>query len=147
MENLIRDLVKQYKKDFLKYWEGEKYKWQAVKWFQDNWNINAPDFGSMFDNATSKTDNLLASNQNYPKGVILEFAKEFPSETKHLFVDLYDENVDLRTRINNFKSKALELVSKHNDLHPECAKRLQDHHYPSISGTTGHSKAIQDRCG
>ena len=96
MENLIRDLVKQYKKDFLKYWEGEKYKWQAVKWFQDNWNINASDFGSMFEHATNKTDNLLASNQNYPKGVILEFAKEFPSETKQLFIDLYDEKVDLK---------------------------------------------------
>ena len=119
MENLIRDLVKQYKKDFLKYWEGEKYKWQAVKWFQDNWNINAPDFGSMFDNATSKTDNLLASNQNYPKGVILEFAKEFPSETKQLFIDLYDEKVDLKIRVNNFKSKTTELVNKHNDLYPD----------------------------
>ena len=119
MENLIRDLVKQYKKDFLKYWEGEKYKWQAVKWFQDNWNINASDFGSMFEHATNKTDNLLASNQNYPKGVILEFAKEFPSETKQLFIDLYDEKVDLKIRVNNFKSKTTELVNKHNDLHPD----------------------------
>lgn len=119
MEILIRDLVNQYKQEFLKYWDGEKYKWQAVKWFQDNWNINAPDFGSMFDNATSKTDNLLASNQNYPKGVILEFAKEFPSETKQLFIDLYDEKVDLKIRVNNFKSKTTELVNKHNDLHPD----------------------------
>lgn len=119
MENLIRDLVKQYKKDFLKYWEEEKYKWQAVKWFQDNWDINASDFGSMFDHATNKTDNLLASNQNYPKGVILSLASEFPSETKQMFIDLYEEKVALEKRINKFKSKAIELVDRHNDLHPD----------------------------
>jgi len=119
MENLIRDLVKQYKKDFLKFWEEEKYKWQAVKWFQDNWDINASDFGSMFDHATNKTDNLLASNQNYPKGVILSLASEFPSETRQMFIDLYEEKVALEKRINKFKSKAIELVDRHNDLHPD----------------------------
>lgn len=119
MEDLIRDLVKQYKQDFLKYWEEEKYKWQAVKWFQDNWDINASDFGNMFDNATNKTDNLLASNQNFPKGVILSLASEFPSETKQMFIDLYDEKVSLVTRIDKFKSKAIELVDRHNDLHPD----------------------------
>ena len=119
MEDLIRDLVKQYKQDFLKYWEEEKYKWQAVKWFQDNWDIKAPNFGSMFDYATNKTDNLLASNQNFPKGVILSLASEFPSETKQMFIDLYDEKVSLVTRIDKFKSKAIELVDRHNDLHPD----------------------------
>ena len=119
MKNLIRDFVKQYKKDFLKYWEEEKYKWQAVKWFQDNWDINASDFGNMFEHATNKTDNLLASNQNYPKGVILSLASEFPSETKQMFIDLYDEKVALEKRINKFKSKAIELVDRHNDLHPD----------------------------
>lgn len=119
MEDLIRDLVKQYKQDFLKYWEEEKYKWQAVKWFQDNWDINASDFGSMFDHATNKTDNLLASNQNYPKGVILSLASEFPSETRQMFIDLYEEKVALEKRINKFKSKAIELVDRHNDLHPD----------------------------
>lgn len=119
MEDLIRDLDKQYKQDFLKYWEEEKYKWQAVKWFQDNWDIKAPNFGSMFDYATNKTDNLLASNQNFPKGVILSLASEFPSETKQMFIDLYDEKVSLVTRIDKFKSKAIELVDRHNDLHPD----------------------------
>lgn len=119
MEEKIKSLIKQYKQDFLKYWDEEKYKWQALKWFQDNWDIDAEDFGAMFENATSKTDNLLASNQNYPKGVILALASEYPSETKQLFIDLYDETVDLETRVETFKSKSIELVDKHNKQHPE----------------------------
>ena len=112
-------MIKQYKQDFLKYWEEEKYKWQSLKWFQDNWNVDAVDFGEMFERATSKTDNLLASNQNYPKGVIIALSSEYPTETKQLFVDLYDENVDLESRVNTFKSKSNELVNKHNKQHPD----------------------------
>ena len=34
-----------YKRDFInKQWPNEKYKWEAVKCFQDNWDINAKDF-------------------------------------------------------------------------------------------------------
>lgn len=29
---------------------GGKYKWEAVKWFQDHWDINANDFADMFAN-------------------------------------------------------------------------------------------------
>ena len=33
-----------YKQNFVsKLWGEEKYKWEAVKWFQDNWEVNAPD--------------------------------------------------------------------------------------------------------
>lgn len=32
----IREVLDYYKKDFVKYWEEEKYKWVAVQHFQDN---------------------------------------------------------------------------------------------------------------
>ena len=31
--------LEEYKKDFDSEWQDEKYKWQAVKCFQDNWDI------------------------------------------------------------------------------------------------------------
>ncbi len=40
----------EYKKIFDERWQGEKYKWEAVKWFQDHWDINANDFADMFAN-------------------------------------------------------------------------------------------------
>ena len=45
---------------------GEKFKWEAVKHFQDHWNIDAENFGDMFKQATDKTFNLLASGYAYP---------------------------------------------------------------------------------
>lgn len=43
-----------------------EYKWVAVKHFQDIWNIDAEDFGAMFENSTKEVDNLLASMNYYP---------------------------------------------------------------------------------
>ena len=49
LEKLQNALV-EYKKIFDERWQGEKYKWEAVKWFQDHWEINANDFADMFAN-------------------------------------------------------------------------------------------------
>ncbi len=54
--------LEEYKKDFDSEWEDEKYKWQAVKCFQDNWDIDAGDFASMLAKSLEKTANLLTSN-------------------------------------------------------------------------------------
>ena len=38
----LKDALAQYKRDFVSIqWGNEKYKWEAVKWFQNNWNENA----------------------------------------------------------------------------------------------------------
>ncbi len=34
------------------HWEKEKYKWQAVKHFQEHWDENATDFSEMWMKAT-----------------------------------------------------------------------------------------------
>ena len=59
----LKEVLIQYKKDFLpKHWKDEKYKWEAVKCFQDNWDIHAVDFAAMLAKSLKKTANLLTSN-------------------------------------------------------------------------------------
>ena len=44
----LKDVLAQYKQSFVStQWGNEKYKWEAVKWFQDNWDVNASDFLEM----------------------------------------------------------------------------------------------------
>ena len=50
----LEAVLVEYKKDFLTWWPGEKYKWEAVKRFQDNWDLDAPDFAEMFERATTR---------------------------------------------------------------------------------------------
>lgn len=102
-----------YKKDFAAViWSNEKYKWEAVKHFQDNWDINAPDFAEMLERALSKTHNLLASINNYPKGMIVNSAKAAPEEVRGMFMSLFDESRDYIMRINEFKQRSSDLLEK-----------------------------------
>ena len=44
----LKEALVSYKRDFAqKLWPNEKYKWQAVKCFQLNWDVNATDFAEM----------------------------------------------------------------------------------------------------
>ena len=96
-------------------WGEEKYKWEAVKWFQDNWDVNAPDFAEMLNRSLDKTYNLLASANNFPKGMIVGFAKSAPEEVRAMFLSLYDESKDVYERINAFKMQSTVLLEKYGN--------------------------------
>lgn len=108
-------IIESYKQYFPEHWEDEKYKWEAVKHFQDNWDIEAENFGTMFKKATDKTLNLLASGYAYPRGMILEFAKADDTAVREMFRRLFDESLDLSDRVTEFMNTAEELRIKYND--------------------------------
>ena len=112
----LKDVLVQYKKDFVpKHWQDEKYKWEAVKWFQDNWDVNAPDFAEMLNRSLDKTFNLLASNNNFPKGMIVGFAKSAPEEVRAMFIALFDESKDVFERMDAFKMQSSILLEKYGN--------------------------------
>ena len=56
----LKQVIEAYKADFSEYFDEESYKWEAVKCFQDNWNIDySTDFADMLKKSLAKTDNLL----------------------------------------------------------------------------------------
>ena len=111
---LIENAIEKYLSDFDNHWKDEKYKWEAVQWFQDNWNIDAPDFVAMLENALSKTRNLLASMNSFPRGMIINIAKAAPNEVREMFVNLYDESIDLAKRVQQFIDISESLREKYN---------------------------------
>jgi len=112
----LKDVLAQYKQNFVStQWGNEKYKWEAVKWFQDNWNVNAADFPEMLSRSLDKTFNLLASNNNFPKGMIVGFAKAAPEEVRAMFIALFDESQDVFERMNAFKMQSSILLEKYGN--------------------------------
>ncbi len=91
---------------------NEVYKWNAVNHFQNTFDINAPDFSEMLDNSLSKTENLLASMNYYPRKMIARFAIDLQYETKQAFINLFDETQDIVKRIKAFKNFGLESINK-----------------------------------
>lgn len=105
------EILALYKVDFASTtWQNEKYKWEAVKHFQDNWDINASGFAKMLETSLAKTSNLFTSVNNYPKGMIIGFAKAAPEDVRAMFMALFDESRDYWERINGFKEQSKRLL-------------------------------------
>lgn len=110
----LKEALRQYKKDFVAtHWNEEKYKWEAVKCFQNNWDIHAADFENMLSQSLSKTSNLLASTNNFPAGMIIEFAHAAPEKVRAMYMDLFDESKDVFGRIESFKKQSNILLKKY----------------------------------
>lgn len=112
----LHAVVSQYKKDFPKFlWKEEKFKWEAVRRFQEQWDINSPDFRTMFEKATDKTYNLLAAVSFFPRGMILDFAQADMEATRRMFINLFDESQDLISRVSAFEMEAERLREKYDN--------------------------------
>ena len=117
MINQLRllEALKKYKANLTSsnWWNNERFKWEAVKHFQDSWDVNATDFAEMLERSLAKTYSLLVSKSNYPAGMIIECAKKAPEEVRAMFIALFDETKDIFERISTFKAQAAALVEKH----------------------------------
>lgn len=105
----LDEVLAQYKENFSSHWKEEKYKWEAIKCFQDNWDINAQDFPAMLSKSLSKTGNLLASANSYPRQIIEIFAQKDTEEVRGMFQTLFDENKDIAKRFKIFEAKSSSL--------------------------------------
>ncbi|MFA7019884.1 MAG: EVE domain-containing protein, partial [Sphaerochaetaceae bacterium] len=112
----LETVLEKYKQDFATtQWADEKYKWEAVKCFQDNWEVNSVDFASMLTNSLAKTENLLASMNFLPSNMIKEFAVRAPEEVRAMFIALFDENEEVFERIEAFKTQSAILLEKYGE--------------------------------
>lgn len=102
----LDEVLAQYKENFPSHWEEERYKWEAIKCFQDNWDVNAQDFPAMLSKSLSKTENLLAAANSYPRQMIEFFAEQDPEEVRSMFIQLFDEKMDIAKRFKIFELKS-----------------------------------------
>ena len=100
--------------------ENEVYKWHAIDYFQQHWDINAADFYEMFKEAFREKNNLVDYR---PFGILEALGENYPTKLKKLLSIVYGaddfytklgkcrtftENVidDLKEKSNtNFKTK------------------------------------------
>jgi 5-methylcytosine-specific restriction protein B len=113
----LQHFVTQYKKTFAQRRLGEIYKWEAIKCFQENWNIEAPDFPAMLKRALEKTNNLLVSANSYPRRMLEGFTNKDPEIMRGLFRALFDESVDVIKRVKAFEDGTTKLLETDSTLH------------------------------
>jgi hypothetical protein len=101
---LIRKEIGEYKRLIISSEYDEIYKWEALKNFQDNWDIDAADLKAMFDKSfnNSRTGNLWANPHWFPKAVMLDFIDHDKEKVRQMFADSYNESEDVEKRIARF---------------------------------------------
>lgn len=110
----LAEVIKNYKNKFDSRWSEEKYKWQNIKQFQDNWNIDAENFVEMLEKAIPDT-NLLKARYFFPRGMLIAFANNDPEKVRSMFQNLYNEQLDLKERISDFIKKSEEIKVKYGE--------------------------------
>lgn len=108
----IQHYLNEYKLHFKKIHREEIYKWEAIKAFQDNWNIDAHNFVDMLEKSLFRTVNLLDSGKYYPRRMLVKNAKLYPTEIKQLMIDLFNENENFLERIINFQQAFLSINNR-----------------------------------
>lgn len=110
--NTIKFYIKEYKDNFESVHNKEIYKWEAVKHFQHNFDINASNFSENLETSLNKTANLLGSGNYYPRKMLVENAKKSPEQVREMFRFLFDEDFDIIERIESFRSDFEDLNLK-----------------------------------
>ena len=118
-------VIESYVNNLETYLPDEVYKWEAIKCFQDNWDIKSDDFLSMLINSFTKSANLLSGYNYYAFRMIKEFAEREPETVREMFINLFDENINLKIRFDNFFNSSDELLKKYWD---DSKHHFQDLH-------------------
>lgn len=130
--NLLVQLIPEYKRVLHEGNKGEIYKWQALKNFQKQWDIEAEDFMAMFDSSLqAESDNLWASMNYYPKKMMMEFAEVDQEKARELFRTLFDETAELPNRIHTFLKGCDEYLSFLN-VQKDREKKLGQHYHKDM---------------
>lgn len=98
----------------------EYYKWEAIKYFKDHWDIDATDFANMFKESVSKTFNLINNRVVQPTNGIVKLAEnsELTEKVRECFRTLYgtDDGGDIdkrQKRIELFVNEINALLDKY----------------------------------
>ncbi len=109
----------------------ELYKWEALKQFQENWNIEAEDFADMFNrsfnvNLSDDKNNLLAGKHFYPLQTLKDFIVIDAEQVRIMFYALYDEESGhkVENRIDLFLYHCEQMMKKVKEQNPE-----KENHY------------------
>lgn len=104
-----------YKRHWQEIHEREDYKWNAVRHFQEHFDIDAEDFAANLRESFRKAGNLLAGSMYTPLSMLVKHAVLSPDDVRQAMVNLYDESKPLYERSANFLVDLAEIHKRNFD--------------------------------
>ena len=117
----IQQYISEYKEHLKKARELEHaFKWESLKVFQENWDLEAADFGKMYDACfqSTTTRRLWKGDNFFPKEMMLKFIELSPDFVRNMFRDLFDEKKDIENRIPRFQFCCDSLLAEYKSKNP-----------------------------
>lgn len=130
--------IQDYKSYLLTHPQHDPYwKWESLKIFQENWDIEALDFRSMYDRSlqNSRTRRLWKRENYEPKDMMLKFIGLNSEFVRYMFQDLFNENMEVDGRIDRFVFHCDELLREYKETHPRSVENshFHDDNYQMVS--------------
>ncbi len=134
----LNDTIQAYKSFLKSNTRHDPYlKWESLKVFQENWDIEAPDFRNMYDRSlqNSRTRRLWKRENYEPKDMMLKFIGLNSEFVRYMFQDLFNENKEVDGRIDRFVFHCDELLREYKDTHPRSVENshFHDDNYQMVS--------------
>lgn len=122
---------------FSKRWTNEKVKWEAVKQFQENFNIESSDLAENLNKSINKHS---MANKVSPRGMLISLARYDAETMRNALKVLFNESQPLASRIESFLktcNEVKEASNKNNGTkwgvsgqNPSTATELLELRYP-----------------
>jgi hypothetical protein len=103
-QQIIKDYIADYKQEFGRINREEIYKWKAIKHFQEHFDLEAPNFSANLDTSLHEAQNLLVSENYFPNATLVKNAAIESERVREMFRILFDEDFDLKERIESFRA-------------------------------------------
>lgn len=101
-----------YKRHWQEIHNLEDYKWNAVRHFQEHFDIDAEDFAANLRESFRKAGNLLATAMYMPLSMLIKHATLSPDNVRQAMVNLYDETKPLYERSANFLADMAQIHNR-----------------------------------
>ena len=125
--------VQQYISDYQKILKEKRefhelYKWECLKNFQINWDIEAANFAKMYDQSlqSTVTRRLWKGEDFFPKEMMLKFITISPDFVRAMFRDLFNEEKEIEDRVARFQFCCDSMLTEYKEVNPLT---IENNHY------------------
>ncbi|MCC6724696.1 MAG: hypothetical protein IT258_09310, partial [Saprospiraceae bacterium] len=103
--------------------------WESQRVFQENWEVEALDFRTMFDRSleNSRSRRLWKREHYEPKDMMLRFIEMNREFVRQVFQDLFNESKEIEGRIGRFSYHCDELLAAWHEERP--GSKLNSHYH------------------
>lgn len=126
--NSKRDSYKKHIQDSTEY--KSLFKWDALKQFQENWDINADDFKQMYEDTFSDnvSTRLWEGEDFFPRKAMITMLDYDQERVRAMFKNLYNESKDIDARVEFFIFDCNTLRSEIIKTNPDFTNHYHGDH-------------------